>query len=78
MQRIFAENFTYIPVKTTAQTAMLLAHPTVTPKVQGSKLAVDICLFRQNFLTFIATDFSFDSKPVQGPMQHLMPPIYNN
>ena len=33
-------NFTYIPVKTTAQALMLLAHPAVNPDIQGLKHAV--------------------------------------
>ena len=39
VQRIFTENFTYIPVKTTAP--MLLVHLTVNLQVQGLNLAQD-------------------------------------
>ena len=35
-------NFIYIPVKTTAQTLMLSAHPAANPEVQGSKHAVEL------------------------------------
>ena len=77
----FAENFTYIPVKTAAQTPMLLAHPTVNPEVQGSNLAVDIFCFVTNFFTVtrvgdsvqLSIDFLsiLDTNTVQGPMQRL-------
>ena len=42
-------NFTYIPVKATAQTLMLLAHWAINHQVQGSKLAQDIFLLSQTF-----------------------------
>ena len=44
-------NFTYIPVKTTAQTLMLSVHLAANPEVQGSKHAGDIFCLSQTFFT---------------------------
>ena len=44
-------NFTYIRVKTTAQTPMLLAQPVINTEVQGLKIAVDMFSIVTNFFT---------------------------
>ena len=82
LKKFWTKNFAYFPIKTTAQSSMLLGRPiAISLEVQGSNLVVD-CFYSVNFSRIeermqILEHQRYNHMDTASPTQGRHPPAYN-